>query len=294
MIAPARVRDTPQSLVRRVRCTVLARSGGHAVRKRTWEILDVAKQGDRASRAFDIFILSLIALNVVALVLETVRPVYARAPRLFDGFEVFSVVAFTVEYVLRIWSCTVLERFASPVRGRLRFAVTPMALVDLFAILPFYLPFLGVDLRFVRAVRLTRLLRVMKLTRYSEALRAFGRVFKAKKEELLVAAFVMFLLLLFAASLMYFAENDAQPEHFSSIPAAMWWGVATLTTVGYGDVCPVTTLGKVIAAIVSVLGIAMFALPTGILGAGFVEELRARSRLARKCPHCGKHLDAGL
>jgi len=263
------------------------------VKKRTWEILDLAKPGDRASRAFDIFILSLIALNVVALALETVRSVYARAARFFDGFEVFSVVAFTAEYVLRIWSCTVLERFASPVRGRLRFAVTPMALVDLFAILPFYLPFVGVDLRFVRAVRLMRLFRVVKVARYSEALRAFGRVFRAKKEELLVAAAVMFLVLLFAASLIYFAENDAQPEHFSSIPAAMWWGVATMTTVGYGDVCPVTTLGKVIAAVVSVLGIAMFALPTGILGAGFVEELRGRNKATRKCPHCGKDVDAG-
>ncbi|HPD13817.1 MAG TPA: ion transporter [Planctomycetota bacterium] len=259
------------------------------MRKRTWEILDVAKPGDKASRAFDIFILWLIAANVVALVLETVRPIHAAAPLLFDGFEVLSVVAFTIEYVLRLWSCTVSERFARPLRGRLRFAVTPMALVDLLAILPFYLPFFGVDLRFVRAVRLTRLFRVMKVARYSEALRTFSRVFRAKKEELLVAAFVMVLLLLFASSLMYFAENEDQPERFSSIPAAMWWGVATLTTVGYGDVCPVTTAGKLIAAIVSVVGIAMFALPTGILGAGFVEEV-ARKRWPRVCPHCGKEL----
>ena len=163
------------------------------MRKRTWEILDVAKTGDKASRAFDIFILSLIALNVVALVLGTVQRVYEKAPRLFEGFELLSVAAFTVEYVLRIWSCTISERFASPVRGRLRFAVTPLALVDLLAILPFDLPFLGVDLRFVRAVRLTRLFRVMKVARYSQALRTFGRVFRTKKEELLVAVFVMML-----------------------------------------------------------------------------------------------------
>lgn len=248
-----------------------------------------AKPGDKVSRAFDIFILSLITANVIAMVLETVGPVYATAPRLFHWFEVFSVAAFTIEYALRLWACTVSERFASPVTGRLRFAVTPMALVDLFAVLPFYLPFLGVDLRFVRAVRLTRLFRVMKVARYSEALRTFDRVFRTKKEELLVAAFVMVLLLLFAASLMYFAENEEQPERFSSIPAAMWWGIATLTTVGYGDVCPVTTLGKLIAAGVSVLGIAMFALPTGILGAGFLEEV-TRKRPPRVCPHCGKEL----
>ena len=260
------------------------------MKKRVWEILDVAKPGDRASRAFDLFILSLIGLNVVALVLGTVRPVYEVAPALFNGFELFSVAVFTVEYLLRVWSCTASPRFSSPLRGRLRFAVTPLALIDLCAILPFYLPFLGIDLRFVRAVRLTRLFRVMKVARYSEAIRTFGRVFAAKKEELLISVFVMSLLLLFASSVAYFAENEAQPNKFSSIPAAMWWAVSTLTTVGYGDVCPVTALGKVVAAIVAVLGIGMFALPTAILGAGFVEELQSRKRRQTVCPHCGRDL----
>jgi len=260
------------------------------VKKRFWEILDLAKPGDRASRAFDIFILTLIALNVAALVLESLKPIYEKALKLFHAFEVLSVAIFTVEYLARIWSCTTSARFASPVRGRLHFTMTPLALVDLFAILPFYLPFLGVDLRFARAVRLTRLFRVMKVARYSEALRAFGRVFAAKKEELVVAVFLMGLLVLFASSIMYFAENDAQPDHFSSIPAAMWWAVATLTTVGYGDVCPVTPLGKAIASVISVLGIAMFALPTGILGAAFVDEYRSQKRDQRVCPHCGKRL----
>jgi voltage-gated potassium channel len=112
-----------------------------------------------------------------------------------------------------------------------------------------------------------------------------------KREELLVTLFVLLLLLLFASSLIYFAEHDAQPDIFSSIPAAMWWAVATLTTVGYGDVYPVTTVGKLVASVIAVLGIGMFALPTGILGAGFVEELQSRKRRPRTCPHCGKSLE---
>lgn len=261
------------------------------LKKRVYEILEVAAPGDRASRLFDIFILSLIALNVVALVAETVTPIYEKSPLFFRGFEVVSVLIFTVEYVLRIWSCTASHDYASPVRGRLRFAVTPLALIDLFAVLPFYIPFLGLDLRFIRAVRLFRLFRVAKLGRYSMALRTVGRALSAKKEELLTSVFFLLLLLLLASSLMYFAENKAQPERFSSIPSAMWWGVVTLTTVGYGDVYPVTGVGKALASITAILGIAMFALPTGILGAAFIEETQKSNRGAKLCPHCGKEIE---
>lgn len=239
-------------------------------KRRTHEILEVASPGDRASRVFDIFILSLIGLNVIALVAETVEPVRERAAFLFDAFEIASVAIFTVEYALRLWSCTASPRYATAVVGRLRFAATPLALIDLMAILPF----LGVDLRFIRSVRLFRLFRVAKLGRYSTAIRTVGRVLVAKKEELAITLLVLFLLLLLASCLMYFAEHGAQPEAFSSIPAAMWWGVATLTTVGYRDMYPVTSLGKAIAAAIAILGIGMFALPTGILGAGFVEEIQ--------------------
>jgi voltage-gated potassium channel len=262
------------------------------LRQRVYEILEVAASGDRASRVFDISIMALIALNVIALVLETVESVDARIGPFLDVFEIVSVLIFSAEYVLRIWSCTVDRKYGAPVRGRLRFARTPMAMIDLLAVLPFYLPFLGVDLRLIRSVRLFRLFRVAKLGRYSQALRTFGRVFANKKEELAVTLFVLFLLLLFASSAMYFAEHQDQPEVFSSIPAAMWWGVATLTTVGYGDVCPVTPIGKVIAAIIAIIGIGTFALPTGILGAGFVEEVQKRKKQPQTCPHCGKELDA--
>lgn len=258
--------------------------------KRVYEILDVAKRGDTVSQAFDIFILTLIGLNVIGLILGTVEGIHKLSPPFFLGFEVLSVIVFTGEYVLRLWSCVEDSRYASGVKGRLRFAVTPLALIDLMAILPFYLPFTGLDLRFLRVVRMMRVFRVAKVGRYSQSLRLLKSVANARKEQLLCTVALLLVLLVMAASLMYFAENAAQPEAFSSIPAAMWWAVATLTTVGYGDVYPVTVLGKVMASTVAVLGIGLFALPTGILGAGFIEELE-RKRTPKKCPHCGAELN---
>ena len=143
----------------------------------------------------------------------------------------------------------------------------------------------------IRMVRLFRLFRLAKLARYSTALRTFGRVFAAKKEELVTTLLFLSLLLLAASCLIYFAEYDDQPEAFSSIPAAMWWGIATLTTVGYGDIYPVTIAGKIIGSVIAVLGIGMFALPTGILGAAFLEEIEEQKTTPKPCPHCGKIID---
>ena len=165
-----------------------------------------------------------------------------------------------------------------------------MLVVDLLAFLPFYLPLvMPADLRLLRALRLIRILRLVKLGRYSHALQTIARVVAHRKEELATAAFVVFIFLLLASAGFYYAEHDAQPEAVPSIPAALWWGVVTLSTVGYGDIVPVTDAGKVLGAFVALLGIGMFALPTGILGAAFVEELRRRRAGAaeRKCPHCG-------
>ena len=258
------------------------------VRRRIHEIVEVATPGDRASRAFDIFILSLIALNIAAMILATVESVYQKSPALFRVFEIVSVAIFSVEYLLRLWSCTAAGSGAHPLLGRLRFALSFMGLTDLLAVLPFYLPFLGLDLRVLRAVRLLRIFRVVKLGRYSKAIQIFGRVFKAKKEELIASAFILFLLLLFSSCLLYFAERESQPETFGNMPDAMWWSATTLTTVGYGDVYPITPWGKFLAAAVSILGIGAFALPTGILAVGFVEEMQNRKKKPIVCPRCGK------
>jgi voltage-gated potassium channel len=260
----------------------------HRLKQRTYEIVEPARPADAASRIFDLFIEALIVLNVFAVMLETVGSFAARYGRALHGFEVFSIMVFTVEYVLRLWSCTVDPRYSHPVKGRLALARTPMLLIDLLAILPFFLPMvLPLDLRVARTLRLFRLLRLAKLARYSRALRTLGRVLYAKKEDLLVSAFVLVVLMIVVASMMYYFEHEAQPHQFSSIPATMWWAVITLTTVGYGDMYPVTVAGRILGAIIAVLGVGMVALPAGLLASGFAEELR-QQHAPMVCPHCGK------
>ena len=243
------------------------------------------------SRTVDLAILSLIFLNILALVLETVEPIYSRNPAAFEIFEKISLIIFSIEYLLRVWSCTTLTTYNHPLGGRILFMLTPLAIIDLLAILPLYLPLLGLDMRFIRVIRLLRFFRLAKLFRYSNALRLLGRVVLGKRSELTSILFVLLTLLLISSSLMYFAEHDDQPDKFSSIPETMWWGVITLTTVGYGDYYPVTGMGKFIAAVIAILGIGMFALPAGILGAGFVDELQDKNKATHHCPHCGKDFE---
>lgn len=175
--------------------------------------------GDTASKVFDIFIVTLILLNVASMILESVASIYAAASRWFTVFEYVSVGIFSVEYGLRVWSCAEEAEYRRPVLGRVRFALTPLALVDLLAVLPFYLPFLNIDLRVLRMFRIARIMRIAKLGRYSESLQTLLRVLHAKKEQLLSAVFILLILLVVAASLMYYAEHSAQPQAFSSIPA---------------------------------------------------------------------------
>ena len=266
-------------------------SGG--LKQRVYDILQGPESGGRAGAVVEVIILSLIAVNVIVLALETVHAINLRLAGVFFAFEVVSVGAFTLEYLLRLWSCTADPRYASPVVGRLRYALTPMAVIDLLAILPFYLPGRAVDLRVLRALRLMRVFRVAKVWRYSVALQTLARVVVVKREQLLATLFSALLVVVVASTLMYFVEHEAQPDRFSSIPAAMWWGVATITTIGYGDLYPVTPAGKVLAAVIAVVGIGLFALPTAILGSAFLEELQNRGKPRRGgavCPHCGKPL----
>ena len=257
------------------------------MRRRIYTVLTVANDGDSLSRSFDIFLVVLILLNATAVVAASVQPLGSQYALLFRGFEVFSVAVFSVEYVLRVWSCVEDSRYSHPVKGRLRFILTPLAIIDLLAILPFYLSFITTDLRILRVLRIFRLLRMAKIARYSKTLQIFGRVLVATRTQLLLTLLLMAVLLLLSSSLMYAVEQQAQPDAFSSIPAAMWWAIATLTTVGYGDIYPVTTLGKLIGSLISIFGIGMFALPTGVLGAAFLEEIRIAKKVA-VCPHCGK------
>lgn len=264
-------------------------------KKRAWELLTAAKPGDVQSRRVDIALMALIILNVVEVALSSVHSINARFGPYLYVFEVSSVVVFTIEYVARMWSCTVDRRFSRPITGRIRFFFRPLTLIDLVAVVPFYLPFLGVDLRVIRIFRIFRVLRILKLGRYSKAFQIIQRAIVGKKEELALTGIVLAVLLLVSASLMFFAEREAQPQHFSSIPATLWWSVVTLTTVGYGDVYPITIVGKLIAGLISVLGIGMVALPTGIVSAAFVDEISRTKdegdHVTGVCPTCGRRCD---
>jgi voltage-gated potassium channel len=248
------------------------------------------------SHIIEISIVSLILLNVVAVILASYADLYFRFRNLFDIFELVSVIIFSVEYLLRLWIVPLKHPQENPLVVRLRYIFSFGALIDLAAILPFYLPLaVPLDLRFLRVLRISRVLRFIKLQRYSDSMQLVGRVFRLRSKELLSTIFITVMLLVVAASAMYHVENAAQPDKFPNIIASLWWAVATLTTVGYGDVFPITDGGKFLAGIVAILGIGLVALPAGIISSGFMEEINKRKKASHnsayvKCPHCGKRI----
>ena len=246
--------------------------------------------GGRWGKRLEIFILSLIFLNVAAVILESVQSVQDRWGLYLAYFEIVSVWVFSIEYVLRLWSCTEEERFRHPIIGRFRYITTPAAIIDLFAILPFLLTS-QFDARGLRILRMLRLFTLAKTGRYYRSVRLLGRVFISKKEELMITFSLLIFMLIITSSFMYAVECHAQPEAFASIPHTMWWAVATLTTVGYGDVAPITGMGRFLGAIVAIIGIGLFALPASILGSGFMEEVNKARVKKVVCPHCEHKFD---
>jgi voltage-gated potassium channel len=241
-------------------------------RREVHDILEVGGDAHPIGRVINAFIIVLIVLNAIAFAAETVDHLAERYEPYFDAFNLFSVAVFSIEYGLRIWSAVDIPMLSrmKPWKARFRFALRPIMLIDLFAVLPFYLQwFIPIDLT---ALRVLRLFRLLKLVRYSPALQTLGRVIAQEYRSLLGALLVMLVLMLFASTGIYFLEREAQPEKFGSIPAAAWWAIATLTTVGYGDVAPVTPLGKILGGVVMLLGVGMFALPIAIISSGFSLE----------------------
>jgi voltage-gated potassium channel len=268
------------------------------MQSRIYEILTHPRPGDLTGRIVSFGLLLLIAANVATSVLETDVEIAARAPTLLRWFEVASVAVFTLEYVARLWSCTTDPRWSVAWKARLRVALQPMSLVDLAAIAPFYLELFlpgTVDLRFLRALRLLRMFRLFRFGRLAGALAMLTRVIQARRAELGVTLAVVGVAVLIAAGAIYTVERGEPDTKFSSIPRAMWWSIVTITTVGYGDLTPMTPLGKVIGGVVAFVGICALALPVGILSTGFFDELNRgkppSSPTIRACPHCGGTVD---
>jgi voltage-gated potassium channel len=237
-------------------------------------------------KAIGTILLVCIGVSIATVVLESVDWIDGAYGVMLEGMNNVVVVIFLAEYVLRVWTCVEIPRYRHPVLGRLRYVLTPMMILDLLVIAPAFVIGMGMDLRSLRMFRTIRLFRILKIARYVHALEHIRRVVHAKREQLAMTIGIVLFLLLVTSSLMYELEHDAQPKAFSSIPATMWWAVASLTTVGYGDLYPITALGKLLAAISAVLGVGLVALPAGILASGFSHE--ARENEAGRCPHCGK------
>jgi len=253
------------------------------LRRRTFEIVEIAEKNDISSRIFDVFLIILIVTNVVAIVLESVKSINAVYGYWFDLIEIVAVAIFSIEYLVRIWVCVENEEYRfysdSNFSRRMKYMRSGNALIDLLAILPFYLiiVFGGVlDLRFLRALRL---LRVFKLTRYSQTMTLLFQVIHDNARAFIASIAILLIVMLIAASGIYMFEHEVQPDAFGSVPAAMWWAFATLTTVGYGDVTPITTGGRIFGAAITVVSVGMVALPAGILASAFSAQLAERQKI---------------
>ncbi len=255
-------------------------SRNNTIRRSLFQVLEPQETSSTASKFLNVLLLILIGINVIAVTLETVNDIYYQYRDLFTYLEIFSVMVFTLEYVLRIWTSVEQKPNQSAFKTRIEFIKSPLAIIDLVAILPFYLSlFFAIDLRFLRVLRL---LRVLKLTRYSVAMKVLFDVFKEESSTIFAAIFILLVILVLAACGIYLVEHNAQPEVFGSIPQAMWWSTVTLTTVGYGDVTPITTLGKIFGGLITILGVGMAALPAGILASGLADQLRRRRDSLRR------------
>ncbi len=256
-----------------------ALGGGHGdrLRHRVYTLLEGGRAGGFWAGLVQGGLIFLIVTNVAAYVLQTV-PAYGRQYfAQFDAFEYFSVAVFTVEYLLRLWASPEdpLVGDGRPFRNRFRYALRPMMVIDFFAIAPAYvqifMPFFD-----LRLLRLVRLLRLLKIARYSPAMSTLAHVIASERRALFGTLLLLLCSVVFAGAAMHAAEGGVQPEKFGNIPGAMWWAIATLTTVGYGDAVPVTVLGRLIAGATMIVGLGLFALPVGIIATGFVQEIHRR------------------
>ena len=248
---------------------------GRTFRQKVYSAFNPDVRSGRMGDLVDVVFGKLIFVSVIAVMLETVQSVHELLARELHYLDMFVVAVFTVEYAARLYACVEDPAYAEPVRGRLRYMLRPVVLIDLIAILPFYLSmFMTADLRFLRAVRLLRLL---KFTRYSPAMSTLTEVFREQLPALGAAFFITMVVTVFSAGAFYLAEHPAQPDKITSIPEATYWAIITLLSVGYGDIYPVTPFGQFLTMAIALVGLGLVALPTGILASGFSQKMRERS-----------------
>jgi len=249
------------------------------VKKRTSELLSKANISDKPSQYVDTALFILILLNITAVCLESIKDIGNKYEKSFYYFEMFSVFIFGIEYLLRVWSAPAREDLGegSSFIKRLKYIFSFTGLIDFVAIIPSIITYFGgLDLRWLRVLRLLRLL---KISNYSSAIEDFFSVIMADWRSFSAALYLVLVALFLSSALMYIAENESQPDKFSSIPETMWWSLITLTTVGYGDVSPITPFGKIIGALAAIMGVCTVALLTGIVASAFANQRAQRTAI---------------
>jgi voltage-gated potassium channel len=278
-----------------------------SARKSLYDFLELDYPRTRGKVLFRTFMYVLISVNIVLVIFESAPELPYGISGISYAIYELSIAVFILLYILRLWVCVEDPRFSRPFSGRLLFMATPYAVVDLAVIIAFTIP-----VSFLRnpttyeLVKFLRLTVILKLVRYSDALQTMIRIFIAKRKPLGMAMYMVLFLLVITSTMMYYIEHPVQPKVFTSVLESMWWGVETLTTLGYGDIVPVTPAGKFLGGITALLGIAMFAIPAGILASGFYEEYNLALRKdhgngdtrneppessGNVCPTCGRPMD---
>ena len=282
-------------------------------RRRIFTIIQVGNLSDFPSRAYDISLVIAVAVNIFIAIFDTFEQA-APYEGIIWAVECVTVVFFAIDYILRIWTADYLYENMSPGKARLKFIFSWAGLVDLLSCLPFLVSSGGGALRMFRIIRI---LRVFRIHHYADPLRVIGDVIRKKQGQLLSSIFIVFILMIASSLMMYNLEHDAQPEAFANAFSGFWWAANTLLTVGYGDIVPVTLAGKICGTLLTFLGVGIVAIPTGILSAGFMEQVsivrekavvegvirdtafaeeerKADEEKAREeysyCPYCGKRL----
>ena len=282
-------------------------------RKRIFTIIQVGNLSDFPSRAYDFALVIAVAVNIFIAIFDTFQEADSYEKAIWV-IECITVVFFAIDYLLRIWTADYLYENMSPARARLRFIFSWAGLVDLLSCVPFLAASGGGALRMFRIIRI---LRVFRIHHYADPLRVIGDVIRKKQGQLLSSIFIVFILMIASSLMMYNLEHEAQPEAFANAFSGFWWAANTLLTVGYGDIVPVTLAGKICGTLLTFLGVGIVAIPTGILSAGFMEQVsivrekavvegvirdtafaeeerkadeeKARGKYAY-CPYCGKRL----
>ena len=251
----------------------MAKPGGD-LRQQLAIILEDEEPRSLVTRLVNSALALLIVVNVSCVILESVEPIRKHFALTFELFEHAATAIFAAKYALRVWTCVDFRdpRYRDPSWGRLRYIRSFFALVDLVAVLPAVIGFFGAA--DFRVLRLLRLLRMLKLVRHSTTFGLLFAVLREERQSITALLFVLLLTVTISGSLMYMIENEVQPEVFSSIPVAMWWGIETLTTVGYGDIVPMTVAGRIVGGCVSIIGIGTLALFSGLITVGFLDQLK--------------------